>query len=247
MGYSLPAQRKRRRRPDDLRLVRSSAQLSHRDRIPKSGFRETLAGRPAFDWEGHYALSRVDLARDAVGGGTRSTKAHLGPWLRPRGWTAREQIDRRQSRSARRHRTVRTRRVPLLPHARDPIRRRWQFFLGEIRREVQRRSRQRIRESGEPRYLNGRALLRWRHSERRAQRDRRCRRKGSRGISRFDWAEGISASRRTAGRVADDRARQRVRGSSGAVEAGQGSGARGGVEGPARDPDGPAHAAGRGP
>src|SRR5712671_4314046 len=155
MGYSLPAQRKRRRRPDNLRLVRSSAQLSHRDRLSKPRFREALARRPAFDWEGHYALSRVDLARDAVGGGTRSTKAHLGAWLRPRGWNAREQIDRRQSRSARRHRTVRTRRDPLLPHARDPIRRRRKFFVGEIRRKVQRRSCQRVRESGEPRNLNG--------------------------------------------------------------------------------------------
>ena len=148
--------------PRDLRVGGRAAELHHRAglRRRRGLLRPRVAVRPPRDRQGHHAVPRGDLAGAADGGRPRGPAHRLRPRLpHPgRGEDVEEQGHRHPS--VRAPRPLRRGLLPVLLHARDPVRRRRQLQLGVHDRAAQRRPRERTGQPRQPGAGDARELLR---------------------------------------------------------------------------------------
>ncbi len=158
-----------------LRVVRRAAQLHHRDRL-RPGRRAVPAplARAPHRRQGHRAVPRRHLARDAHGRGPRGAAPGVRPRLAARRRREDEQVEAHRYRAEPDHRHVRFGCVPLLLHARHRVRPGRLVLVGGPERALPGRARERFRKPRVPRRRDGQPLLRRRGAGGRAARaDRR--------------------------------------------------------------------------
>ncbi len=231
MGHSAAVRPGQRR----LRLVRRADQLrvGGRPRLQQDAVRRVVAGRPARHRQGHHAIPRGHLARDADGREHPAAACRLRPRLHDDERAADEQDaghDHRSDRGRGPLRPGRPRSAAPLSGEGDHLRQRRRLHLGALRRSVQRRSRQQPRQPGEPRHRDGASL-----PVRPARADWRgigsARARGGTGRERLHARHGrLRDPRRRRGRVPPDRRHQRVHRGDVAVGARQGSGCGGSAD-----------------
>ena len=136
-----------------LRLVRRADELHHRGRLRRRprAVRADVAREHPLDRQGHPAVPRDLLAGDADGRRRRAADPGLGARL-PHGRRQEDVEDERDRHpSVRAPGRVRRGLLPLLLHARDPVRPGRQLLLRGDGRAPQRRPRERPRQPHEPR------------------------------------------------------------------------------------------------
>ena len=136
-----------------LRLVRRAHELHHRRGVRRRSraVRADVAREHPLDRQGHPSLPRDLLAGDADGRRRRAAEPGLGARL-PDGRRQEDVQDQRDRHPpVRAPRRVRRGLVPLLLHARDPVRPGRQLLLRGHGRPPQRRPRQRPRQPRQPR------------------------------------------------------------------------------------------------
>ncbi len=154
--------RARRSQARDVRLVRRAHELHHRGGISgrHGNVRQVLACRRAPDGEGDRPFPRRVLARVPDGRGSAASEAHRRPRLVADERRQDVEVAWQCRAAAVVHEGVRRRRLPIFLPARDDARPRRQLQRRGVSDALQRRSRQRPRQSGEPRDDHGASVLR---------------------------------------------------------------------------------------
>ena len=116
----------------------------------RGALRPDLAGERPPDRQGHPALPRRLLAGHADGGWCRAARPGLGARVPHRRRPEDVEDQRDRDPPLRAHGPFRRGLVPLLLHARDPVRSGRELLLGVDGRSPQRRPRERPRQPGEP-------------------------------------------------------------------------------------------------